>query len=155
MGPLSSLHHHRQKNQISHIQKWENHQSDQETMGRRYSLDPAVVWTAVMAITMTYFDSLRVVEGWIGINWGRQSSHRLIPSMVVDLLLQNNIKNLKLYSPSDNVLKAFAGSDITIHLTLPNESLGIMKFQGFPEYFLQNRIRKYQNQNVKIRYLPT
>lgn len=122
-------------------------------MRRRNSLDPTVALTVVIAITMSDIGSLRTVEGWIGINWGRQTSHRLIPSMVVDLLLQNGVKNLKLFSPSDNVLKAFANSDITIHITLPNEGLKGMELPGVPEYWLQNRIRKYQNLNVKIRYL--
>lgn len=123
-------------------------------MERRYSLDSTVVLTAVMVIMMAYIGSLRAVEGWNGINWGRQTSHRLIPSMVVDLLLQNGIKNLKLFSRSDNVLKAFANCDITIHMTLPNEGLKNMEFPGPPEYWLQNRIHKYQNLNVKLRYLP-
>lgn len=120
-------------------------------MVRRYSLDRAVVLAAIMAITMTCLGS---AEGWIGINWGRQTSQRLIPSMVVDLLLQNGIKNLKLFTPSDNVLQAFAGSDITIHLTLPNDFLARMASPGVPENWLQTRVRKYQHINVKIRYLP-
>ncbi|KAI3461987.1 hypothetical protein Pfo_018650 [Paulownia fortunei] len=60
--------------------------------------------------------SFTMVEGLIGVNWGRQTSHRLIPSMVVDLSLQNNIRNLKLFSPSDNVLRAFAGETLFLHV---------------------------------------
>ncbi|KAI3461993.1 hypothetical protein Pfo_018656 [Paulownia fortunei] len=97
--------------------------------------------------------SFTMVEGLIGVNWGRQTSHRLIPSMVVDLLLQNNIRHLKLFSPSDNVLKAFAGGDIVITTTLPNEAIDDITVPGYATYWLQERIRKYQNQNINIRFL--
>ncbi|KAL6558889.1 hypothetical protein OROMI_019239 [Orobanche minor] len=93
------------------------------------------------------------VEGVIGINWGRQTTHRLIPSMVVDLLLQNDIRHLKLFSPSDNVLKAFASSGIAITTTLPNEGLQDIKYPGMAAFWLQERIRRFQNQGVNIRYI--
>ncbi|CAI9758282.1 unnamed protein product [Fraxinus pennsylvanica] len=35
--------------------------------------------------------SATIVEGMIGLNWGRMTSQRLIPSTVVDLFLQNGI----------------------------------------------------------------
>ncbi|PIN13144.1 Glucan endo-1,3-beta-D-glucosidase [Handroanthus impetiginosus] len=88
--------------------------------------------------------------GEIGINWGRQTSHRLIPSMVVDLLLQNGIRNLKLYSPSDNVLRAFAGSNVAITVTLPNERLDHVLLPGKAAMWLQEKVRKYHNENINI-----
>ncbi|KAL6502623.1 hypothetical protein OROHE_024276 [Orobanche hederae] len=96
---------------------------------------------------------IATVEGVIGINWGRQTTHRLIPSMVVDLLLQNDIRHLKLFSPSDNVLKAFASSGIAITTTLPNEGLQDIKYPGMAAFWLQERIRRFQNQGVNIRYI--
>ncbi|GFP93319.1 glucan endo-1 3-beta-glucosidase 5 [Phtheirospermum japonicum] len=70
--------------------------------------------------------------------------------MVVDLLLQNDIHHLKLFSPSDNVLKAFASSGIAITMTLPNEGLDSIKYPSMASFWLQERIRRYQNQNVNI-----
>ncbi|GER42966.1 glucan endo-1 3-beta-glucosidas [Striga asiatica] len=73
--------------------------------------------------------------------------------MVVDLMLQNEIRHLTLFSPSDNVLRAFASSGISITITLPNESLKDIKYPLMASYWLQQRVRKYRNQNVDIRYL--
>ncbi|KAL2246538.1 glucan endo-1,3-beta-glucosidase 8-like [Sesamum indicum] len=89
----------------------------------------------------------------IGVNWGRQTSHRLIPSMVVDLLLQNNIRHLKLFSASGNVLMALSGADIAITVTMPNENLQHLFNRGLASYWLQEKVRKYQTQNVNIRYV--
>ncbi|KAK6118420.1 hypothetical protein DH2020_047837 [Rehmannia glutinosa] len=60
--------------------------------------------------------------------------------MVVDLLLQNGIRHLKLFSPSDNVLKAFASSDIIITMTMPNEVLEQILDPGMASYWLQEKI---------------
>ncbi|KAL0391536.1 UNVERIFIED_CONTAM: Glucan endo-1,3-beta-glucosidase 6 [Sesamum latifolium] len=98
--------------------------------------------------------SLYVAEGnIIGVNWGRQNVHRLIPSMVVDLLLQNNIRHLKLFSASDNVLKALSGGDIAITVTMPNENLRHVFSHDLAAYWLQEKVRKYRTQNVNIRYV--
>ncbi|KAK4430638.1 Glucan endo-1,3-beta-glucosidase 5 [Sesamum alatum] len=98
--------------------------------------------------------SLYMAEGSIiGVNWGRQTSHRLIPSMVMDLLLQNNIRHLKLFSASENVLKALSGGEIAITVTMPNENLKHVFSRDLAAYYLQQKVRKYQNQNVNIRYL--
>ncbi|PIN13142.1 Glucan endo-1,3-beta-D-glucosidase [Handroanthus impetiginosus] len=97
----------------------------------------------------------KMVEcGEIGVNWGRQTSHRLIPSMVVDLLLQNGIRNIKLFSPSENVLKAFAGGDIIeITVTLPNEGLQHIINPSISAYWLQERVGKFQECNINIRHV--
>nr|XP_027076849.1 glucan endo-1,3-beta-glucosidase 8-like [Coffea arabica] len=60
------------------------------------------------------------VEGYLGMNWGRLATQRMIPSMVVDLLMQNKINYVKLYSASDNVLEAFSETDVGLEVTMPN-----------------------------------
>ncbi|KAL7138410.1 hypothetical protein ABFS83_10G161700 [Erythranthe nasuta] len=57
-------------------------------------------------------------EGSIGMNWGRQSAQRLIPSTVVDLLLQNGIGDVRIYTSQPDILEAFAGSGINITLQI-------------------------------------
>ncbi|KAG6429101.1 hypothetical protein SASPL_107140 [Salvia splendens] len=57
------------------------------------------------------------VDAVIGVNWGRESAQRLIPSQVVDLLLQNGVKEARIYSSMDDLLKAFVGSGIGLSLT--------------------------------------
>ncbi|KAL2246537.1 UNVERIFIED_CONTAM: Glucan endo-1,3-beta-glucosidase 5 [Sesamum indicum] len=70
--------------------------------------------------------------------------------MVVDLLLQNGIRHLKIFSTSENVLEAFAGGDIAITVTLPNEGLKHIVNTGVAAYWLQQKIRKNQNKNINI-----
>ncbi|KAL3844950.1 hypothetical protein ACJIZ3_002353 [Penstemon smallii] len=86
-------------------------------------------------------------------NWGRQTSHRLIPSMVVDLLLQNNIRQVKLTSPSDNVMKAFVGGEVEIAASIPNESVKYVKKPGTAAYWLRTKIYRHINSNVKVKYI--
>lgn len=65
-----------------------------------------------------------LVESYIGISWGRMARQRMIPSMVVDMLLQNGVPEVKLYTTSRNVLEAFAGTNIGVTITMPNDDLG-------------------------------
>ncbi|KAL0381547.1 UNVERIFIED_CONTAM: Glucan endo-1,3-beta-glucosidase [Sesamum angustifolium] len=119
-------------------------------MGRQFpSSNPSILLLALtgVAIFCCPFD---VVEGVIGVSWGRQTSHRLIPSMVVDLLLQNDIRHLKVFSVSDNVLEAFSGGHIAITVTLPNEGLKHIVNTGVAAYWLQQKIRKHQIKNINI-----
>ncbi|KAH6779655.1 hypothetical protein C2S52_010892 [Perilla frutescens var. hirtella] len=58
------------------------------------------------------------VDATIGVNWGRESAQRLIPSAVVDLLLQNGVKEARVYTSRDDLLQAFAGSGIGLTLTV-------------------------------------
>ncbi|KAL0391534.1 UNVERIFIED_CONTAM: Glucan endo-1,3-beta-glucosidase 5 [Sesamum latifolium] len=70
--------------------------------------------------------------------------------MVVDLLLQNEIRHLKVFSVSDNVLEAFAGGQIAITVTLPNEALKHIVNTGVATYWLQQKIRKHLMKNINI-----
>ncbi|KAL7089898.1 hypothetical protein ACP275_12G005500 [Erythranthe tilingii] len=115
--------------------------------------DPPFFSAAAFKVISILLLSSSSVEGIIGISWGRQTTHRLIPSMVVDLLLQNGIRHVKLFSPSDNVLKAFAGGEIAVTMTLPNEGLYNIGYPDLAAYWLQTRIRAYQDLNVNIKYL--
>ncbi|KAL3637487.1 hypothetical protein CASFOL_018655 [Castilleja foliolosa] len=122
-------------------------------MGSSLINQPIFFLSLITTLISCCYPFITTVECVIGINWGRQTTHRLIPSMVVDLLLQNNIRHLKIFSPSDNVLKAFASSGISITVTLPNEAIEDIKYPSMASYWLQERIRRYQNQNVNISYI--
>lgn len=74
-------------------------------------------------ILLILFASYGTTEGFIGINWGRQSAQRLLPSQVVDLLLQNGIRHAKIYSSQQDILEAFVNSGIELTLTLHDSSM--------------------------------
>lgn len=84
-------------------------------------------------------------DAYIGMNWGRSSSQRLIPSMVVDLLLQNNIKSVRIFSQSDNVLEAFYNTDITVTFGISNTLLDNYLNMSTVQWWIDTKIIKYQN----------
>lgn len=58
------------------------------------------------------------VDAIIGVNWGRQSAQRLIPSTVVELMLQNGVQEARIYTSREDLLKAFAGTGISLTLSV-------------------------------------
>lgn len=93
------------------------------------------------------------MNGYIGIDWGRLASQRMVPSMVVDMLLQNGIKEVKLFSTSSNVLEAFVDTDIGVTVTIPNEDLGKINDINTAKTWIDDNIVPFIQNNVKIRYV--
>lgn len=107
-------------------------------------------------LILTFFSFLcttNIVNGYLGINWGRLASQRMVPSMVVDMLLQNGIKEVKLFSTSKNVLQAFVDTDIGITVTIPNEDLLKLNDSNAATNWVQENIVPFVLKNVKIRYV--
>ncbi|KAH6769863.1 hypothetical protein C2S52_014666 [Perilla frutescens var. hirtella] len=59
-------------------------------------------------------------EAIIGVNWGRESAQRLLPSQVVDLLMQNGVEHARVFTAQNDILAAFAGSGINLAISLFN-----------------------------------
>ncbi|KAL2498698.1 O-Glycosyl hydrolase family 17 protein [Abeliophyllum distichum] len=110
---------------------------------------------ALMIVMTCYVFLLsnNIVEGFVGINWGRMTSNRLIPSMVVDLLLQNEIHEVKMFSASKNVLEAFSRSGIGVTITIPNESLKNLLDPQAVKNWINERIIPFEREKVNIRYV--
>ncbi|KZV16590.1 glucan endo-1,3-beta-glucosidase 8-like [Dorcoceras hygrometricum] len=83
-------------------------------------------------------------DAFIGINWGRLSSQRLIPSMVVDLLLQNDITNVRIFQQSANVLEAFSDSGIRVTVGLSNSLLDRYMNESTLQWWIEDKILKYE-----------
>ncbi|XP_019178382.1 PREDICTED: glucan endo-1,3-beta-glucosidase 9-like [Ipomoea nil] len=80
-------------------------------------------WLAVLLLLL-----LGGAEGFIGMQWGRYATQSLVPSMVVDLLLQNGIKEIRLSSPSPNVMEALQSSELGVTVALQNDFIKRDKF---------------------------
>ncbi|XP_073153474.1 glucan endo-1,3-beta-glucosidase 8-like [Henckelia pumila] len=91
-------------------------------------------------------------DAFIGINWGRLSSQRLIPSMVVDLLLQNGITDVRIFQQVSNVLEAFYNSGINATFGLSNSVLDNYLNPSTVQWWIDNKIIKYDN-IMKFRYV--
>ncbi|XP_009795111.1 glucan endo-1,3-beta-glucosidase 5-like [Nicotiana sylvestris] len=94
-----------------------------------------------------------LVDSFVGINWGRMATQQLVPSMVVDLLLQNGIPELKLFSPSTNVLPAFANSSIGLSVTFQDFQLRRMNNSKDIYDWVGKNVKKHVDNGVDIRYL--
>lgn len=62
-------------------------------------------------------------EAFIGMNWGRQSAQRLVPSQVADLMLQNGIRNVRIYTTQIDIMTAFQGTGINLTITFFNNTM--------------------------------
>lgn len=81
-----------------------------------------------MARAMVLLCSLLVLLGTttthgMGVNWGTQAAQNVAPSVVVQMLKDNNIKKVKLFDSDHWTVKFFAGSGIEVMLGIPNNQL--------------------------------
>ncbi|KAG6411496.1 hypothetical protein SASPL_129579 [Salvia splendens] len=72
----------------------------------------------MMKMVMVMVMFLYGAEASIGINWGRESAQRLVPSQVVDMLLQNGIGRARLFSSQTDIVAPFEGSGINLTITI-------------------------------------
>ncbi|XP_020586154.1 glucan endo-1,3-beta-glucosidase 5-like [Phalaenopsis equestris] len=70
--------------------------------------------------------ALLPAEADIGVNWGMLSTHRLSPSIVIDLMKENRIGKVKLFDTDPAVLRALMGSNIEVMVGIPNEMLALL-----------------------------
>lgn len=59
-------------------------------------------------------------------NWGTLSSHRLSPSVVVDLMKENGIQKVKIFDADPIALKGLMGSKIEVMVGISNDMLGLL-----------------------------
>lgn len=74
-------------------------------------------------LLVSYLLAINVADATIGINWGRQNAQRLLPSNVVDLILQNKIREARLFTSEEDMLQAFDGSGVNLTVTISSSSL--------------------------------
>ncbi|EPS59076.1 hypothetical protein M569_15731, partial [Genlisea aurea] len=90
--------------------------------------------------------------GEIGMNWGRKTSHRMLTSMVADILLQNGIRNLKIFSHEVQAMEAFSGTGISLTVTLPTAGITLTSLNspGYSRYWLNDHARVFRNMNINV-----
>lgn len=88
----------------------------------------------------------------IGVNWGSQTSHNLGPSVVVQLLKDNQIDKIKLFDANDKIVKAFAKTGIEVMLGIPNDDLTRFSedYGGAKDWVKQN-LTEHLNGGVVIK----
>jgi len=87
---------------------------------------------------------LPMAESAIGVNWGTLSSHRLKPSTVVNLLIDNKISKVKLFEADPAILKALMGSGIQVMVGIPNEMLSLIGASSVAaDYWVQRNVSAF------------
>ncbi|CAK9140486.1 unnamed protein product [Ilex paraguariensis] len=103
----------------------------------------------ILAFCMLFFSAQADLSQRLGLNWGRHTTQKLLPSMVIDLLLENGIKKVKLFSLNDAVLTAFAYTDIEVIVSIPSILLDEVNTTDDARGWVKENIGKYLT-NVKI-----
>ncbi|KAL0914363.1 hypothetical protein M5K25_014707 [Dendrobium thyrsiflorum] len=95
-----------------------------------------------------------VAEGVIGVNWGTMAIHPLPPKIVVQMLLDNGIKKVKLFDADENTMKALAGSDIEVMVAIPNNMLAIMNDYDSAKQWVDRNVSRYMFEGgVNIKFV--
>jgi hypothetical protein len=64
-----------------------------------------------------------MVSGNVGVDWATQASHRLASKTVVNFLMDNGIKKMKLYDADYEAMKALGNFGIEDMVEIPNHML--------------------------------
>ncbi|XP_057784356.1 glucan endo-1,3-beta-glucosidase 8-like [Salvia miltiorrhiza] len=91
--------------------------------------------TIPLVYLLTILIARKGVDATIGVNWGRESAQRLIPSQVVDLLLQNGVREARVYTSREDLLRAFSGSGIGLTLTVTDLAI-LQDYEGCKKWVL-------------------
>ncbi|MCD7464695.1 hypothetical protein HAX54_053243 [Datura stramonium] len=81
---------------------------------------------------------------------GRRQSQQLVPSMVVDFLLQNKIPQLRLMTSGYDIIEIFSATNISISVTLGNQFVWQANRKDLAYIWVNDRIKDPINKGVKI-----
>uniref|UniRef100_A0A0D9WRN1 glucan endo-1,3-beta-D-glucosidase n=1 Tax=Leersia perrieri TaxID=77586 RepID=A0A0D9WRN1_9ORYZ len=88
----------------------------------------------------------------VGVNWGSQLSHPLLPSSVVQMLKENGIFKVKLFDADPWPVGALVDSGIEVMLGIPNDMLEIMNSYGNAKDWVKENVTSYGDK-LKIKYV--
>ncbi|XP_047325208.1 glucan endo-1,3-beta-glucosidase 8-like [Impatiens glandulifera] len=91
----------------------------------------------------------------VGVNFGTQASHTLLPSILVKLLRDNGISKVKLFDSDSWYMNAFAGSGIEVMPGIPNKELQRLSddYDNARDWVEQNITKHLHDKGVKIKYV--
>ncbi|XP_058070994.1 glucan endo-1,3-beta-glucosidase 8-like [Magnolia sinica] len=91
----------------------------------------------------------------IGVNWGKMASHRLPDEMIVDMLIDNGFKKVKLFDADENTMRALMGRNIEVMVAIPNFMLQDMSDDpGMAADWVEENVTRYSHPGgVNIKYV--
>ncbi|WMV23499.1 hypothetical protein MTR67_016884 [Solanum verrucosum] len=90
------------------------------------------------------------VNSFVGITWGRQQTQQLVPSMVVDLLLQNKISQLRLMTSGYDIIEIFSATNISVSVTMGNSFMYQANRKDLAYNWVNDRIKDPINKGANI-----
>ncbi|EAZ37505.1 hypothetical protein OsJ_21839 [Oryza sativa Japonica Group] len=88
----------------------------------------------------------------VGVNWGSQLSHPLLPKSVVQMLKENGILKVKLFDADPWPVGALVDSGIEVMLGIPNDMLETMNSYGNAQDWVKENVTSYGDK-LKIKYV--
>lgn len=91
----------------------------------------------------------------MGVNWGTQAAQNVDPSVVVQMLKDNNIKKVKLFDADPSSLKALMGSGIEVIIGIPNDLLGpISSSSAASDLWVAHNVSRYVGKGgINLKYV--
>ncbi|KAG0499126.1 hypothetical protein HPP92_003817 [Vanilla planifolia] len=110
---------------------------------------------SLLLLAVVLVGSLLMAEAAVGVNWGTLSTHRLSPSIVVDLLKVNRIGKVKLFDTDPAILRALMGSGIEVMVGIPNELLGVLSSStAAADVWVSQNVSRYVGKGgVNMKYI--
>ncbi|KAK9169484.1 hypothetical protein Syun_001624 [Stephania yunnanensis] len=106
----------------------------------------------VVCYVVLFLGTVHVIG--LGVNWGTMASHPLPPKIVVQMLLDNGIKKVKLFDAAANTMSALAGKDIEVMVAIPNIQLLDMNVYKRAKQWVDRNVSRYSfNGGVNIKYV--
>eukprot|EP00262_Sarcandra_glabra_P010382 TRINITY_DN25646_c0_g1_i1.p1 TRINITY_DN25646_c0_g1~~TRINITY_DN25646_c0_g1_i1.p1 ORF type:complete len:501 (+),score=71.99 TRINITY_DN25646_c0_g1_i1:143-1645(+) len=109
----------------------------------------------LLSLLLLFSTSILVSESSVGVNWGTISSHRLPPSIVVDLMKLNNIGKVKIFDADPVVLRSLMGSGLEVMVGIPNDMLsGLSSSTALSDAWVRENVSRYVGKGgADIRYV--
>ncbi|KAK3006982.1 hypothetical protein RJ639_015831 [Escallonia herrerae] len=90
----------------------------------------------------------------VGVSWGRQTSQKLLPSMIVELAMANGIEYVKLFSVNPGVMNAFYRTNLSILLTIPNNEFRQVNGSRNAKAWVKQNITDYMRMGgIRFKYV--
>lgn len=102
-----------------------------------------------LVFVASYLLQINVADAAIGVNWGRVNAQRLLSSNVLDLILQNGIREARIFTTEEELLRAFAGTGVGLTINIGIGSINAYKTIQQAKHWLQARKKYFKPSNVR------
>ncbi|CAI9109173.1 OLC1v1008944C1 [Oldenlandia corymbosa var. corymbosa] len=119
-----------------------------------FAMIPLSQWPCCCCFVLLMMMMMANYAESIGVNWGTQAAQDLHPTMVVQMLKDNNISKIKLFDSDHWTVKFFAGTGIEVMLGIPNDQLSrLTKYGNAKDWVKENVTSHMYDGGANIKYV--